>query len=154
MQRIICVLIVLATPLLLTAGDDDEIRKELKAIQGTWKAVALEADGKPLPKEAVPDFTFIIGADGKSTGKMAKSEYTSTITVNPKKDPKTIDNVHESGAQKGKKQYGVYKLEGDKLTVCMTRPGVAEGDRPKDFTTKDSTNVVFVFERIKEDKKP
>ena len=153
MQQIICVLIVLATPLLLTAGDDD-VRKELKAMQGTWKAVALEAGGKPLPKEAIPDFTFIIGADGKSTGKMAKSEYTATIAVNPKKDPKTIDNVHESGAQKGKKQYGVYKLDGDKLTVCITAPGAAKGDRPKDFATKDTANVVFVFERVKADKKP
>ena len=154
MQRIISVLVVLTIPLLLAAGNDDDVRKELKALQGKWKAVALEAGGKPLPKEAIPDFTFLIGADGKSTGKMAQSEYTATITVNPKKDPKTIDNVHESGAQKGEKQYGVYKLEGDKLTVCMTPPGAAEGDRPKDFTTKDSTNVVFVFERVKENKKP
>jgi uncharacterized protein (TIGR03067 family) len=153
MQRIISVVVVLTTPILLIAGDDD-VRKELKALQGTWKAVALEAGGKPLPKEAIPDFTYTIGADGKATGKMAQSEYTATMTVNPKKDPKTIDNVHESGAQKGKKQYGVYKLEGGELTVCMTPPGRAEGDRPKDFTTKDTTNVVFVFERVKEDKKP
>jgi uncharacterized protein (TIGR03067 family) len=151
MQRILCVLVVLATPLLLAAGDDD-VRKELKALQGKWKAVALEAGGKALPKEAIPDFTYIIGADGKATGKMAQSEYTATMTVNPKKDPKTIDNVHESGEQKGKKQYGVYKLEGDKFTVCMTPPGRAEGDRPKDFTTKDTTNVVFVFERVRVDK--
>ena len=153
MQRIICVLVVLATPLLLAAGDDD-VRKELKALQGKWKAVALEAGGKPLPKEAIPDFTYIIGAAGKATGKMPQSEYTATMTVNPKKDPTTIDNVHETGAQKGKKQYGVYKLEGDKLTVCMTPPGAAVGDRPKDFTTKDTTNVVFVFERVKDEKKP
>lgn len=154
MQRIIRVLAVLATSLLLAADTDDDVRKELKALQGKWKAVALEAGGMPLPKESVPDFTFIIGADGKSTGKMPQSEYSATITVNPKKDPKTMDNLHESGAQKGKKQYGVYKLEGDKLTVCMTRPGVAEGDRPKSFATKDTANVLFIFERIKEDKKP
>jgi hypothetical protein len=42
----------------------------------------------------------------------------------------------------------------DKLTFCMTPPGAAEGDRPKDFTTKDTTNVVFVFERVKEDQEP
>src|SRR5688572_28446382 len=106
MQRIISVLVVLTIPLLLAAGNDDDVRKELKALQGKWKAVALEAGGKPLPKEAIPDFTFLIGADGKSTGKMVQIEYTSTITVNPKKDPKTIDNVHESGAHKGKKQKG------------------------------------------------
>jgi uncharacterized protein (TIGR03067 family) len=153
MQRIICVLIVLTTPALLAAGDED-VKKELKALQGKWKAVALEAGGQQLPKESVPDFMYIVGADGKATGKMPQGEYTATMTVNPKKDPKTIDNLHESGAQKGKKQYGVYKLEGDKWTVCMTRPGVAEGDRPKDFNTKGTANVVFIFERVKEDKKP
>jgi hypothetical protein len=36
----------------------------------------------------------------------------------------------------------------------MTRPGNVEDSRPKDFTTKNTTNVVFVFERVKEDKKP
>jgi hypothetical protein len=30
---------------------------------------------------------------------------------------------------------------------------VAESDRPKDFNTKNTTNVVFVFERVKEDKR-
>ena len=86
MQRIICVLVVLNIPLLLAAGDDD-VRKELKALPGKWKAVALEAGGMPLPKDAIPDFTYTIGADGKATGKMAQSEYTATMTVNPKKDP-------------------------------------------------------------------
>lgn len=147
MQRINCVLLVLASPLLLAA--DEGVQKELKALQGSWKAVALEAGGMPLPKDSVPDFTFVIGADGKSTGKMPKGEYSATIIVDPKKDPKTMDNLHESGPHKGKKQFGVYKLEGDKLTVCMTAPGAVEADRPKDFATKDTKNVVFVFERAK-----
>src|SRR5262245_6172152 len=137
MRQIICVLVVLTTPLLVTA-DNDEVRKELKALEGMWKAAALEVGGVPLPKEPVPDFTFISGADGECTGKMVKSEYRATISVDPKKNPKTMDNAHEAGASKGKKQYGVYKLEGDKLTVCITAPGGAEADRPKDFNTKDT----------------
>ncbi|HEX3151464.1 MAG TPA: TIGR03067 domain-containing protein [Gemmataceae bacterium] len=152
MQRLICVLVVLASPVLLVADTDDDVKKELKALEGSWKAVALEAGGKPLPKESVPDFTYVISVDGKATGKMPKGEYSATAIVNPKKDPKTIDNVHESGPHKGKKQFGVYKLEGDKLTVCMTAPGAAETDRPKDFATKDTAYVVFVFERTKKDK--
>lgn len=153
MQRSICVLIVLATPLLLTAGDDN-VGKELKALQGTWKTVSLEAGGKSFPKEAVIDFTFIVGADGKSIGKMPKAEYQATISVDPRKAPKTIDNIHQTGASKGKKQFGIYKLEGDRWTVCMTPPGAAETDRPESFDTKDTTNVVFVFERVKKVKKP
>jgi uncharacterized protein (TIGR03067 family) len=152
MQRIISVLVVLTTPILLIAGDDD-VRKELKALQGKWNTVGLEAGGKAFPKEAVIDFTFIVGSDGKSIGKMPKSEYEAKISVDPKKNPKTIDNVHETGVHKGKKQFGIYKLEGDKWTVCMTPPGAAESDRPKVFDTKDTTNVVFTFERVKEDKK-
>lgn len=152
MPRFIYLLLVLATPLLLAAGGDDDVQKELKALQGKWKAVALEAGGKPFPKEAIPDFTFTIGADGKSTGKMAKSEYAAKITVDPGKSPKTIINLHESGAQKGKKQYGVYKLEGGRLTVCMTAPGRAETDWPKDFNTKDTPHALFIFERVKEEK--
>ena len=153
MQRIICVLIVLTTPLLLAAGADD-VRKELKALEGKWKTVAGEAAGKPFPKDGIPAFTFVIAADGKATGKTPQDDLSFTITVNRKKNPKTIDNLHESGDQKGKRQYGIYKLEGDKFTVCMTPPSNAEGNRPKDFTTKDTSNVVFVFERVKEDKKP
>jgi uncharacterized protein (TIGR03067 family) len=57
--------------------------------------------------------------------------------------------LHESGAEKGKRQYGIYKLEGDKWTVCITGPRATEGDRPKDFITKGTANAVFVFEREK-----
>jgi len=154
MKLIIGLVCVLAIQAALFADNTNDVNKELKALEGKWKAVAMEAGGKPFPKESVPDFTFVVAANGKATGKSPQSEYEATITVDPGKSPKTIDNLHETGAQQGKKQYGIYKLEGDKWTVCMTRPGVAEGDRPKDFNTKDTANVVFVFERIKEDKKP
>jgi uncharacterized protein (TIGR03067 family) len=154
MKRVIGLIFVLATPLALGADTRDDVQKELKALEGKWKAVAMEAGGKPLPKDSIPAFTFIVAANGKSTGQSPQGEYQATITVDPTKSPKTIDNLHESGAQKGKKQYGIYKLEGDTWTVCMTRPGVAEGDRPNNFTTKDTANVVFVFERLKEGKKP
>jgi uncharacterized protein (TIGR03067 family) len=153
MQRITCVLVVLATALLVDAGTDD-VRKELKALQGKWKTVGIEVAGKPIPKDAIPEFSVVIGADGKSTGKMPKEEFQFTISVDPKKNPKTIDIEHVSGVEKGKKQYGVYKLEGDKWTVNATPPGSDEGKRPKDLNTKDSANVVFIFERVKEAKKP
>jgi uncharacterized protein (TIGR03067 family) len=154
MKRVIGLIFVLAASLPLAAFSDDDVQKELKALEGKWKTVAVEAGGKPFPKDDIPDFTFIVTANGKSIARTPQGEDQATITVDPKKSPKTIDNLHESGADKGKKQYGIYELEGDKWTVCMTRPGAAEDDRPKDFATKGTANVVFVFERIKENKKP
>jgi uncharacterized protein (TIGR03067 family) len=152
MHRLLCLLVVLATPLLVIGDTPDEVRKELKTLKGKWKTVAMEAGGMAFPKEMVLNFTCDVGADGKSMGKMPEEEWKFTITIDPKKTPRTIEIMHETGNQKGKKQYGIYKLEGDKWTVCASRPGAAEADRPKDFATKDTTNVVFVFERIKEQK--
>lgn len=154
MKHIIGFVFVLVMPVVLFADNAKDVSKELKDLEGKWKAVAMEAGGQPFPKESVPDFTFIVAANGKATGKSPQEEYQATITVDSTKSFWTIDNLHETGAQKGKKQYGIYKLEGDKWTVCMTRPGVVESDRPKDFNTKDTANVVFVFERLKGDKKP
>jgi uncharacterized protein (TIGR03067 family) len=151
MQRIICLWIVLAAPAL---GADAEVRKELEALQGKWKTVAGEAAGNPFQPEAIPDFSMVIGADGKSTGRTPQGEFGFTITVDPGKSPRTIDNRHETGESKGKMQYGIYKREGDRLTVCVTPRGSPEADRPKEFATRETTNVVFVFERVKEEKKP
>jgi uncharacterized protein (TIGR03067 family) len=147
----ICVLLLLTTPLLLAADAGDDVRKELKALQGKWKTVAVEAGGRALPKEAVPDFTFVVGAHGKAKGQFAKGEIEFTMTIDPSKKPKTIENMHTGGAEKGKTQYGIYKLEGDKFTVCVVGAGSPKSDRPKDFDTTDPKRVLFVFERVKKD---
>ena len=151
MRLLLGVVLVLTAPYFLCAADDDA-RKELKALQGKWKAIALEADGKPLPKEVVPDFLFIVEADGKAKGLMGKTEYQAKISVDPTKTPKTIANAYETGPHKGKKQFGIYKVEGGRWIVCMTAPGAVEGDQPKTFDTKNTKNVVFTFEKVKEDK--
>lgn len=153
MSRITCVLILLSIPLLPAARADDDMKKELKALEGKWNTVGLEAGGKPFPKDGIPKFVFIVGADGKASGKSAQGDFESTVTVDPKKSPRTIDNAHDTGTHKGKTQYGIYKLEGDKWIVCMTSPGAKESDRPTSFDTKDTANVVFIFERVKDDKK-
>lgn len=154
MKPIFSLVLVLAMPFALFADNTNDVSKELKALEGTWKAVGMEAGGKPFPKESLMDFTYSVATNGTAIGKSPQEEYQAMITVDPKKSPKTIDNLHTSGMQKGKNQYGIYNLEGDKWTVCMTRPGVTEADRPKGFDTKGTANVVFVFERVKAEKKP
>ena len=152
MARIICVFVILTSCLSLT-GADDEARKELKALQGKWKVATIEAAGMPLPKGSFPAFTWVIREDGNTTAQMPAGDFPVTLTLDPKKNPKAFVNLHGSGEQQ-KKQYGIYKLDGDTLTVCQTLPGAAETDRPTDFTTKGTNNVVIVFERVKEEKKP
>jgi uncharacterized protein (TIGR03067 family) len=153
MRYLFSVLLLLTTALLVNARDDD-VQKEFQALRGPWKTVALEAGGMRLPKESVPDFLFIVEADGKAKGQMGKTEYQAKISVDPAKTPKTITNAHQIGPHHGKQQFGVYKVEEGKWIVCMTAPGVVESDRPTTFDTKDTRNVVFIFEKVEENKKP
>lgn len=151
MKAVIALVIMVCA--LLGADKGADVKAELKALEGTWKAVSMEAAGQQLPMTGM-EFTYIVTADGKAIGKSARGDYEATITVDPSKDPRTIVNAHTTGTHKNKKQYGVYKLDGDKWTVAMTAPGAAESDWPKDFETKGRPVVVFVFERVREQKKP
>jgi uncharacterized protein (TIGR03067 family) len=138
----------------LVAGGEDA-RKELQALDGKWKVAAIEVAGKSLPKDSFPAFTWVIHDDGKTTAQLPAGDFPVAISVDPKKNPKTFVVLHQgNGEYKGQRQYGIYKLEGDKLTVCQAPPGAPEGVRPTDFTTKGTVNVMTVFERVKEDKKP
>lgn len=156
MERLIGLAMLLVVPLAAAgaAAGDDAVRAELKALEGTWKAVSMEAGGTPLPMEGMPPFTFIVAADGKCIARTPQGDEQATMSVDPAKDPKTIDNLHQSGTTKGKTQYGIYRLEGDTWTVCMTPPGVRAADRPTSFATKDTSNVVFVFRRATPDDRP
>ena len=127
---------------------------ELAALAGTWKAVAMEAQGMSFPSSQVPDFRFIVEASGKAAGRSPFGNYEAKITVDPQKSPKTIENLHETGAQKGEKQYGIYKLEGNKWTVCMTPPGSPNPSLPKSFKTTGTSNAVIIFERQDSGKTP
>jgi uncharacterized protein (TIGR03067 family) len=57
---------------------------------------------------------------------MLKVDFTS-------ESPQAIDYLNLAGAHKGKRQAGIYKLEGDLLTVCIAAPGAA---RPKEFQSQ------------------
>jgi uncharacterized protein (TIGR03067 family) len=143
-------MMAVAMSLPLASRADDAAAKELKALEGKWKAVSMEAQGETLAKSTLPEFYFLVAADGKAVAKFGDKEEKASFTVDPGKSPRTIDNTHESGDHKGKKQYGIYTLDGDKWTVCMTAPGTDAKERPKDFITKGTANVTFVFERVKD----
>jgi len=51
---------------------------------------------------------------------------------------------------KGMKQFGIYKLEKGKLTLCLTgSPQATEKDRPKKFAIEDKDRILLELERPK-----
>ncbi len=68
---------------------------------------------------------------------------TSTITkLDGTKTPAEIDGVVQSGPNKGKTGKGLYKFEGDMLTMARAEPGK---DRPAELASKPGSGVALVI---------
>lgn len=130
------------------AQHDDATKQGMKALQGTWKTVATEQGGETIV--VPPGVTTSVKIQGDhydtlypgSPSRPAKGGG-STITLDPKHDPKQIDflpaNDPEAGKDASRPVRGIYALDKDTLRICFNpEPG---GERPTDFSTKPGSRV-------------
>ena len=69
-------------------------------------------------------------------------------TIDDSKSPKTIDFEIKKGHDEGKKQLGIFKIEGDKITIVVAEAGVK--DRPTSFKIEEGSSLIeAVLERVK-----
>ena len=129
-----------------THADDKANAQDLKKLQGAWIVVEAERDGEPLNikgnKMVVKDSLFTIFTKS--------AELEGDLVLDAAKTPKRIDWQHQKGMLRDKKWEGIYKLEGDKLTLCYTEADTNKA-RPDAFATqKDSNRLLIVLERKKQ----
>jgi uncharacterized protein (TIGR03067 family) len=121
------------------AADDDKAQTEgLKALEGTW--VTKENEGI----DAKWVFT---GANLKAS--VNGTDYTCKVKLDPAAKPNsTAEFEIEDGPEdaKGKTSKAIYKLDGDKLKICVSHPGK---DRPKQFEQVPDESVLFEFTKQK-----
>ena len=136
------VLLALGACLLAGAGPaDDEVKKELKKLQGEWVMAGLEIDGRPVPEDKIKGTTLLIKGDKYTVTVKGKSHET-TFTIDPGRKPKAIDMFFPDGPNAPKLSKGIYALEGDTLKLCRAQaPGQP---RPKEFATWPDTGVFLV----------
>ncbi|MFL5339569.1 MAG: TIGR03067 domain-containing protein [Gemmataceae bacterium] len=120
-------------------------------MEGKWKVVALEADGRKAPPDDIKGMRWTVkSGELEMTNPGGQSKNKATISLDSGKSPKHIDLVAADGADKGKPVLGIYKLEKDSLVVCIRSPGAKKG-RPKEFaTTANSGLGLITLERVKE----
>src|ERR1043166_4400647 len=140
-------LIALAALGILSAWGDDEdaVKKDLAKLQGEWMMVSGSADGQPVPEEMLKQMKRVCKGDETTTTMGGQVFMKAKITIDPTKKPKTIDYDMLEGFSKGKKQLGIYEVEGDTLKSCFASPG---GERPTEF--KPGEGITFsVWKRAK-----
>ncbi len=116
------------------AKDEKEaVKKELIKLQGEWSMISGSADGTAMPEAMLREMKRICKGDETTTTMGGQVYFKAKITIDPSSKPKTIDYQMTEGFTKGKKQLGIYELDGDTFKSCF---GKAGGDRPKEFTSK------------------
>jgi uncharacterized protein (TIGR03067 family) len=135
---------------------EDAAARELRAMQGDWKVVGLETEGRKATAEDVKGmrWTFkgarIVGSDpGQKPKEMGE------VKLDPGKNPKQIDLVGLEGDWKGKTLPGIYKLEKGRLTICLRDEKALAKGRPTEFTADAGDDQgIIILESLKDPPPP
>ena len=115
------------------AADNEAVKKDAAQLQGEWSMVSGSADGNPVPDSMLGNSKRVCKGDETTVTIGGQLLMKAKFALDPSKKPKTIDYEMIEGFTKGKKQLGIYELNGDTVKFCFGSPGA---ERPPDFTSK------------------
>lgn len=122
----------------------DEKKDAADKIEGKWVATSYKRGEREVPKDMIKtELTITKGAYEFPTG-INRISQKGTIALDAAKG--TIDFTPADGPAKGKTLLGIYKVDGDKLTICF---GASGKERPTEFKTGDPLIVLATYERKK-----
>jgi uncharacterized protein (TIGR03067 family) len=121
-------------------------------VVGEWAAERRTFAGTERPVSGEP-LRYVFAADGTWAvyrGERKLPGDGHRYTTDPKKDPPEIDLTYlDSTSPDPRVLRGIYKIEGDALTLCYSRP---DKDRPKAFrSTTDEPTTIYIYKRVKKD---
>ncbi len=138
-----CTILFAAITLIGAEPPTDASKKDLDRIQGQWTVQQAQRDGKDASPEARDKMTVKIDGNKLTIDDTESARAESAeLTLDPSKSPATVElKVTRPGHQETLQ--GIYKIDGDMLSICWTKNG---GARPTEFATKaGSDQVLFVL---------
>ena len=112
---------------------------DIDKLQGTWNVTSLEADGQEIPATVFSGARIVIkGTRFKSLGMGAT--YEGSVELDSSTKPKAFDLLFTAGHARGHRNLGIYKLSGDKWTICLATRG---NERPAKFATAAGTGFAL-----------
>jgi len=131
---------------LAAAAADDDVPTDQDRLQGVWKLIALESDGKKAPDEVVKAMRLTVKGD-KLYLREENKEEEAPFKLDPSKTPRTMDLTVRVGDKTDTVRL-IYELKGDELKLCGGRVGK---DRPSEFATRPGSGLhLLLFRREKD----
>ncbi len=127
---------ILAAAVASHAGDD--VEKERRKMQGTWKVALAQVDGRNIPLEAFKKVDVVFQDDKIVFKDNGKTYDEIEFDLDPAAKPRTLDYHYVFGLKKGVRERGIYQWEAGQLTICMAQ---GKQKRPADFAGKQAAGV-------------
>lgn len=111
-------------------GQDD-----LKKLEGTWRFVSHEMQGKAATPEQLEKMSITFAGDKFAVSVDGKVVQAGMNKLDPAKKPAQVDAAVTEGQGKDTTMLGIYELKEDTMKVCFDLQGK---ERPTSFTAKAS----------------
>ena len=113
---------------------------------GDWLLLQINRDGKDIDLDHLEGAVRHIGGSTYSIKPMSGTTITGDYTVDPTSEPKSIEMMVDNGRFEGGTLKGIYRIEGDRLTISFGTPGEP---RPAALdSTPGTQHTVAVHKRI------
>jgi uncharacterized protein (TIGR03067 family) len=127
------------------AADDappqDAAKQELAKLQGAWSIVSVAIGGRAMvPDERSRQWRAVFEGDTLTATGGGQVPHSSTVRIDPTKTPKVMDHAFRRDGRETMTR-GIYKLEGDTLTVCSA---LRDGERPARFEATEETTLTVL----------
>jgi uncharacterized protein (TIGR03067 family) len=141
MRHVIFSLMLFAFGLGTATAQDDQAKKDLEKLQGSWKAETAIMGGEKAPAEQLAKMGLTF--KGNEVIPAENPKDVATIKLDPSKKPAQMDLTEKNKTV----SQGIYEIDGDTLKLCFSEPG--EG-RPKTFESpKGKPTFFLVLKRVK-----
>jgi len=125
---------------LVAAGAEPKPADDLAALQGNWKPLQCEFEGKSqMPADLMKQVTVVFDkseyylyfADkGKDGQPKVLRLALANVALDPNTSPKSITFEFADGPFKGQKRHGIYDIAGNQLKLCY---GPSDKPKPTEF---------------------
>jgi uncharacterized protein (TIGR03067 family) len=111
----------------------------LRSLEGTWAFERLVVGGNDIPAAALTASRILIDGDRFRT-ESPEAIYEGVFTIDVEAEPHAIDIAFVEGPEAGNTNYGVFRLAGETLEICLDMSGAP---RPASFHAAPGTQHAF-----------
>lgn len=123
------------------------VEGDAKLLQGEWVFAAQEGDGEQVPANLLLPLRLTIEGDTFAVRAQGQVLQEGTATYDAAKSPKAVDVAVTGGSDKGTRWLGIYKIDGDTVTLCFDPTGKK---RPTEFKAEKGSGLFLnVHTRVK-----